>query len=289
MSAEAIWYGSYVDGRPPKCRRLSRLPHSQQVGIAFSLALARQRGEAECRPTWLSLTGETYWYWPGLERPATKSGGSTPWWMLPPRTVRLANQVLAWATARAARQSPPVDPYGRDALPPSLRVSPRSPRAGHDHGAIVEMELRRIERQATRPARARMASGALEWRKRTPREDRVREWLRPDRAALAGAAWLRSVRAEASERYERGVPAMVYLEHPAARDVPERRSYAGTGTPPATGRLRRRSLPELLAAVDDGLRRGERAYRIAARLGVTPQRLASLDWLARVYGHRLPT
>lgn len=286
MSAEAMWYASYVDGRPPKCVRLSRLPWHQKMGMAFTLARARRSGDALSRPTWISTTRETYWHWP-IDRGEKKG----PWWMVPPLTVKLSEQVAAYAMAQAQRPPAPIDRrrWPDDPLPPSLRRSPRSP---IDYDGRIDVELRRLERRANHAARAMEGREPPEWRKRTPKETKIAKSLRPDVAGLRSAAWLRSMRARASERYERAVPAMIYHAALVDRDEPRRSSsFSSAGTPPPSRRRRdwMDDLPSLLRHIDKRLREGEPSWRLAAKIGVSAERLRSLIWLIRVYGQRLYT
>lgn len=79
MTIEALWYSSYTDGRPPHCRRVSRLPWDAQWSIAIDLAISVAAGRAGWRNVGrIALTGETYWYWPD-------GPDGDAWWMIPPR------------------------------------------------------------------------------------------------------------------------------------------------------------------------------------------------------------
>lgn len=96
MSAETVWCMASAQGQTPTCNRLIRLPYHEQIGMAAELALAKERGAVSCRVTWNSFTGERTWLWP--ERPG-KHGN---WWMLPIRTMRLADQIRQYAGGNLA-------------------------------------------------------------------------------------------------------------------------------------------------------------------------------------------
>lgn len=96
MSAETAWYTASAEGRAPKCTRLVRLPYHEQIGMAAELAVARERGEAYCRHVWVAVTGERIWYWP------TRPGQHGNWWMLPLRTMRMADQISQYAAGNLA-------------------------------------------------------------------------------------------------------------------------------------------------------------------------------------------
>jgi hypothetical protein len=97
-TAESLWYADYVDGRPPLCNRLTRLPKLDQLGMALDFAVALHEQAVGGRPTWIHMTGETTWHWPQAR------GKNGDWWMLPIRTVRLARRVIDFASAEAARK-----------------------------------------------------------------------------------------------------------------------------------------------------------------------------------------
>lgn len=86
MSWEAAWYASHVDGKPPKQRRLCRLPIADQWRAAIDIAICFARGEAGFRTGKNSTTGEVYWYWPA-EGYAQRSATSvkSDWWVIPYR------------------------------------------------------------------------------------------------------------------------------------------------------------------------------------------------------------
>ena len=95
MSAETAWCAASAQ-RTPVCNRLIRLPYHEQIGMAAELAVARARGTASCRATWNTVTDERTWLWP--ERP----GKHGDWWMLPLRTMRLADKISQYAGGNIA-------------------------------------------------------------------------------------------------------------------------------------------------------------------------------------------
>lgn len=73
MSAEGLWYSMHAAGKAPHCRRVCRLPMSEQAPMAIALAIGFARGAADRRNTRITRTGETYWH------------DGRQWWMVPPR------------------------------------------------------------------------------------------------------------------------------------------------------------------------------------------------------------
>jgi hypothetical protein len=129
MSVESIWYASYVDGQPPKCRRLLRLSTDEQWHASLELAIAIARGDAGYRPVHRRVPAsgiEYWWYWPNQtvdtrviraaelrERGVTFreiaeicgyasaqqaltaiENTATGWWLIPERVVRNANDLI---------------------------------------------------------------------------------------------------------------------------------------------------------------------------------------------------
>lgn len=130
MSAEAWWYASYdAKGNPPKCNRLIRMPYAEQLGVALDLALAMRTHDAQWMDRTISTTGERYWLWP--DRPGRKYGD---FWMLPPRTERLAQRAIDHAMARAEERRP------------------RAPMAERPVVDMTEIILLRLRRAAYRAA-----------------------------------------------------------------------------------------------------------------------------------------
>lgn len=102
MSIEQIWYWSYdADGQPPHCKRVSRMPMEFQLSLALGLAKAFVLGCAGYRQTWISKTGEKYWYWP---HPLSASG----WWIIPARV-----EARAFALVKAATTQALMEYYGK--------------------------------------------------------------------------------------------------------------------------------------------------------------------------------
>lgn len=104
MTIEALWCSSYIDGEPPRCRRLSRLPLADQWRAAIDLAIAFVRGEAGYRKTHVTLTRESYWYWRAegyAQRSATAN--RSDWWLVPMRVELRALRLADLAAQCAAR------------------------------------------------------------------------------------------------------------------------------------------------------------------------------------------
>jgi hypothetical protein len=78
-----------ASGHAPLCNRLTRLPAADQIGMAAELAIAIAQNEVSRRNTWNSITGEVVWFWP-------RGGRNGDWWMLPIRTMRLAERITWW-------------------------------------------------------------------------------------------------------------------------------------------------------------------------------------------------
>jgi hypothetical protein len=135
MSVEAHWYGSYVDGEPPKMRRLCRLPLEDQWRAAIDIAISFTRGEAGYRKASIGTTGEVYWYWPAKGY-ALRSVTSveSDWWLIPFRVERRAMTLCERATETAIRVG-----RGRCSSDEVLRVLERWRRSGHWQKLIVDV------------------------------------------------------------------------------------------------------------------------------------------------------
>jgi len=57
--------------------------------MAVELAIAIAECKVSRRNTWNSTTGEVVWFWP-------RNGRHGDWWMLPVRTMRLAERIARW-------------------------------------------------------------------------------------------------------------------------------------------------------------------------------------------------